>query len=121
MNKTKWSNELGCFIPQKADVHDGRVFLKRFAPGRIDDGAEVAMAYQEELKPLTVCGQCGKERRWPKLSAVKICPDCGILPDVVTFVAPVVKIRRRIEDFLRKTDQQTIYELAEHLNIQLSN
>ncbi len=45
---------------------------------------------------------------------IGICPNCGRGYYEIT---PITKIRRRLEDFLRKTDEDTILRIAKENNI----
>ena len=48
------------------------------------------------------------------INRVGRCPSCG---DMAYEVDPVAKVRRRIEDYLRKADQSTVMRVANSLNI----
>lgn len=47
---------------------------------------------------------------------VGVCPNCGTGSYEIS---PATKVRRRIEDYLRKAPEQTIMKVAESLNIRI--
>lgn len=106
-NNMKWCDELGLHIPRETKFCDGRVYLPR-------DG------WTEELKPRTICQNCGAEKVWPAVNKIQYC-SCGYMPKEITFLADAVKIRRRLEDALRKDRSNKVLEIAKTLNVPLGN
>ena len=63
------------------------------------------------MTPLTRC-DCGQFR-----NNVGQCPNCG---RGFYEVDPVKKLRRRVEDYLRKADNETVMKVASDLNIKMT-
>lgn len=84
----------------------------------------------QELKPRARCSECGDEQRFSDIAAIaaentfgRKCLHCGQKNtyQLVSFLAPNYKLRRRIEDQLRKNSMGKLVDIAKLLNVPLGN
>lgn len=99
----------------------------------LNDSGRAVDGKGRELRPRARCSKCGTEQVFSDILSIAAqnrfgggCPipggsPCGGRWEVVSFLAPPDKLRRRIEDQLRKNPLGRLQEIAELLNVNIGN
>ena len=107
--------EASAVLPAGAILKDGIAVIDR-------------VTWEEPLKPRAICEGCGGERIFANIQGIAAqnifdggCRHCQGLFHVEGFLAPLDKLRRRVEDGLRKGPGWHIIECAKIAGVQLGN